>query len=671
MMLSLVQKLCLLSTALLSRSLPAPIQGVFGLLCLLPQTTAELDDNTWVSLQGEEGETGYSVSSLSLTPDDVIVSSGSHSRGHPNYDGIVTILNNEGDLTHDLMMVGGSNIQFFAGTYHNNSIFSAGNIFKTQTNALLCETSLNGTLLDCFEFTGLAATTRIRSILGTTDNTLLLAGQTGLAMARYPNNTLKFAYQYPMANSVTFQSIAETKDHEYIFSGINQGSIWKASILKTDQEGEIIWAKDLGSTNATHLWTQAIKAHNNTLVAVGTLNKQGAIITLDSTTGNTLNTTLISGTGTTVFQDVVLINNTALAVGRSNVNTVGSFDGIIFFKNKLYKLAGISSEILSSVSLDTNNNIIIAGTTGSYEGDFGKRKLLTVKLDPNLKLDASNLPPGLDFYECTDDFEITHEVNITNTDTTASINPVDLKATTSLTNITEEITVSSPLENTWLHAPSPQPSGEPSGQPSGPPSGQPSGQPSGEPSGQPSGQPSAEPSGSPSGQPSGEPSGEPTGQPSATSNTKKSSLSVVQGFGIGIGLMFILAFIKSLLTKDKKQRSIKPTAVNPDLEANLEGSEEKEGLETTHTLASSFVNNVLKVVTVQLKQATAVIHPNPMTPQASEGSKTEEPSPASDASSLEYPQLYTSKLKHAPSKPLTHYITAEEYQRQYYSGRKI
>src|SRR5680860_386847 len=92
---------CMLGACLASAYLAPEALGLISLLCLLPYARAESNSNTWVSLQqGEVGEY-YSLNSLSITPDGSIISSGIHNGDFPNYDGIITILNQEGELTYN------------------------------------------------------------------------------------------------------------------------------------------------------------------------------------------------------------------------------------------------------------------------------------------------------------------------------------------------------------------------------------------------------------------------------------------------------------------------------------------------------------------------------------------------------------------------------------------
>ncbi|MDF1685121.1 MAG: PT domain-containing protein, partial [Legionellaceae bacterium] len=477
---------CILGACLASAFLAPESLALMSLLCLLPYARAQSNPNTWVSLQGVSGEK-YHAKRVTPYGNASYILSGFHDNGNPNYDAVVTTTNEKGELTSNVQLEIGTSSIFRDSILYENAIYSTGHFIDGQTKGLLCKTSLNGTFIGCFELTGISGTTQLVKMLVTTNNNLLITGQNGLLVEMYPNTTLKFAIKYPISSySLVPEALIETPDNEYIFSGRTNV---EGVVLKTTNYGEKIWISKLTNPENSYIIPHSITQQHDVLTLSSRLDStsiNAGIIKINSTTGYTISALTLGGGTETRFYDHTSIGSSILAVGVTNKNSFGQEDalGVIISDNitSIFRIAGAKYDLFTSVFSDEYGNVIIAGTTASYTEDLNKHKAMLLKLDSNLTLNGADLPPGLGYYDDTNNFEINYNPTLINTDITSNINPIDITSTTSFSDITDQVTVSHPLENTWLHAPT----GQPTGQPSGPPSGQPSTSPSAVPSGQPS-----------------------------------------------------------------------------------------------------------------------------------------------------------------------------------------
>ena len=497
-----------------------------GLLAFLPKTTnSQSNPNSWVSLQGRIN--GKDVgTAITFADDGSIISSGYHDRGYPNYDGEITVSNPEGQLTSNIQVAAGTSIFLQGNAWYNETVFSAGHVIKEgTTNGFLCGTTLNGTLLNSFELSGLPGATQFSGILASSDNTLVLAGKDAVVMSIYPNGTSKFRYQYPISDAVSLTAIVETDDKDYVTSGFISRSPSESFVAKIDNNGGLIWARELQSSINIKCQINSIHKKNDILFAVGNLDNNGVILQLNATTGSTLNVTTLEGSSTTSFFSGSFVDNQFVAAGFSLTSSPGSRGSIVFNGQDVKMLAGTQLDFFKAAATDTNGQFVSTGSTRSYNGDFNNDKFMTVKFGPDFTLDNSDIPSGLSFYSVTNDFTINYNAGIINNVITGSITPIDLTLTTNFTDITDEITVTHPLTTEFLstNSPSSQPSGEPIGEPSGNPSGQPSSVPSTYPTGEPSGQPSVEPSSWPTSWPSAWPTSWPSAMPSGYPSAEPSS----------------------------------------------------------------------------------------------------------------------------------------------------
>ncbi|MDF1827816.1 MAG: hypothetical protein P1U39_06010 [Legionellaceae bacterium] len=498
-----------------------------GLLALLPKTTSsQSNSNSWVSLQGRLNEKDAGVS-ITFADDGSIIASGNHNRGHPNYDGEVIVLNSDGELTSNIQVAAGTSTYFQGSAWYNETAFSTGHIIKEGiTHGFLCGTTLNGTLLNSFELSGLPEATEFSGILASSDNTLVLAGKDAVVMSIYPNGTSKFRYQYPISDTVSLTAILETDDKNYVTSGFISRSPSESFVAKIDNNGGLIWARELQSSINIKCQINSIHKKNDILFAVGNLDNNGVILQLNATTGSTLNVTTLEGSSTTSFFSGSFVDNQFVAAGFSLTSSPGSRGSIVFNGQDVEMLAGTQLDFFKAAATDKKGQVVNTGTTRSYNGDFNKDKFMTVKFGPDFTLDDSDIPSGLSFYSVTNDFTINYNAGIINHDITGSITPIDVTLITNFTDITDEITVTHPLTAEFLstNSPSSNPSGNPTGFPTASPSAWPSSWPSAMPSGYPSSDPSVTPTGDPTSEPSAWPTSYPTSEPSGYPTSEPSEL---------------------------------------------------------------------------------------------------------------------------------------------------
>ncbi|MDF1678915.1 MAG: hypothetical protein P1U32_09515, partial [Legionellaceae bacterium] len=502
-------------------------------------TSTPLDETSWVSLDGQLADK-HLADSLAIDNSGNIASSGYHDKGGLLYDGDITILSPEGELTHNFMVEAGSSTLFRATAWYNDSVYSAGYVtVDGQNDGLLCQTNSNTTVESCLKLTGFPESSELFDMLFKDDGTCSLVGSDALLADYYPNQTLA-VYQYPMPLPVTFSSITKTSDtntDECIIGGTIQSSPTKCLVMKIDKAKNPVWTRELSDINGGLCSLESVQEQSGVVFAVGRLGSNGAVIPLNTTTGKTINdddtkVDSIGGSTPTMFRDATLVDGKLLSVGRSRVNAVGIFDAILYFKNQIHKVTGARINSFQGVAVTPNKKITTVGFTTSDPNNLNFNEMLSVQVDPNtFSFDASDFPEGLGFApNVTSDFEITHP-SINNQNISGSFTRILYPAgSVYFENIINQTTITHPIQNLFRYAPTSMPTAAPSGDPTNAPSSEPTADPtfiptaptfiptagpSWSPSALPTWIPSAIPTWMPSGTPSGYPSAVPSNYPSA------------------------------------------------------------------------------------------------------------------------------------------------------------
>ena len=528
---------------------PAPIQGLFGLLCLLPEAIGQSSDHSWVSIQGEESHNFY-INDISINAEDYSFLSGYENITESTSAGLVAVLNSEGELQSSIKISAGTSIKFKANSIHNEEIWSVGSITKNQTNGFLARTRANGTLSEAYELKGLTGSSAISEILKTPQNTsvyLVEEGSNLLLIEADANNIIKKTFKYNVFSSIRSSSIVKTNNSEFIISASIEVDPIATILFKIKMNGEAIWAKYANSISNGDFEITSLNEKNGLIYASGNFQEGGVIVVINSQTGATLSVTKTwnsSSLFTTKFNDLVVTDDNKMYLGgQIYQNTSESFPDALALlidgnKTSIVRVGAAQKDQFNSVALNSNGKPVFAGQTASNNANVGNLNPFTMKLGYSLEHDEDTLPLGLIYHNATE--IILSETGIN--DFLFFLNAINITGL-SFTKVDVNTTINS-LENLWPYAPTGQPSSAPSAQPVSAPTTQPSSQPSGVPSAQPAATPTTQPSSapsaqpvsapttqpssSPSSQPSSQPSGAPSAQPAATPTTQPSSAPSAQ-----------------------------------------------------------------------------------------------------------------------------------------------
>jgi uncharacterized delta-60 repeat protein len=219
-----------------------------------------------------------------------------------------------------------------------------------------------------------------------------------MSIARKLGARLKGPYWFSVAGGGVTEwilDVAIDSDDNVIIAGatnsISDGG-FDPFIAKLDPKGELLWANRLGGTSSDQFLAVVVDSNNN-IIAAGHTQSAGAgqldaIIAKYDSSGVLVANYTLGGTGNEYFYGVTVdAANNIIAVGSTSSDGAGGTDALIakFNSDLAYlwakTLGGSGNDRFSDVSVDSANNYIVAGFTGS--DGAGSIDGLIVKIDPN------------------------------------------------------------------------------------------------------------------------------------------------------------------------------------------------------------------------------------------------------------------------------------------------
>ena len=485
---------------LLAAALPAPMPAFIGLstlFALMPEaratSTVHLDS---FGLYTDNIRT-IALSAVTANVDGSNNVAGSIYATNTAQDVLVGQIDSTGVMKWSQKQDTGANDNVLSQVVMGGALYSGGfTTFSSGSAApYISKNNLtDGALLSVWTLSGLPGASIISAMTATAKQTLMCAGYVrsggtkGYVFEFDPTTGVSSGIYISLAGTTGsyFYSIATTPDDGYILGGFSYPvplTGWLCKLKHTSGVWSESWSSSYTSSVPGTLVINQVRVDSaGFVVLAGTTSLDGLVARIDLTTGQPDWMYSIGGGASDRLSSIAFKTNAVsgdldelLLTGATSSNTLGAAAWML--------VTSLNGTVLSSTVIDgtaadqmqcsmpySDGTFTAFGTTLSYGSGT---QLMTATLDANAGLDASLLPPGLNYSSNKNNMMVGAQV-ISRTTPVLTITPL----TATVADITHSVTVTNNvLMRSWHDALTRQPSANPSRSPTVFPTGLPTNNP--------------------------------------------------------------------------------------------------------------------------------------------------------------------------------------------------